>query len=151
MPHYVPISAHHGWGFDDLLEKIWQYAGMVRIYTKPRGQIADFNEPVILHRECQPAPCWRMPSPPCWQTGGRAGASPSHAHAVTPATPCRAAPRCSDEGRNVEDFCNRIHRGLLRQFKYAWVWGSSVKHQPQRVGKDHVLEDEDVVQLVKRN
>jgi hypothetical protein len=26
----------------------------------------------------------------------------------------------------------------------------SVKHQPQRVGKDHVLEDEDVVQIVKK-
>ncbi len=34
--------------------------------------------------------------------------------------------------------------------QYAWVWGASVKHQPQRVGKDHFLEDEDVVQLVKR-
>jgi uncharacterized protein len=34
--------------------------------------------------------------------------------------------------------------------RYAWVWGSSVKHQPQRVGKDHGLEDEDVVQIVKR-
>jgi ribosome-interacting GTPase 1 len=29
------------------------------------------------------------------------------------------------------------------------VWGASVRHQPQRVGKDHVLEDEDVVQIVK--
>ena len=26
----------------------------------------------------------------------------------------------------------------------------SVKQQPQRVGKDHVLEDEDVVQIVKK-
>ena len=32
----------------------------------------------------------------------------------------------------------------------AWVWGTSVKHQPQKVGKDHLLNDEDVVQLVKR-
>ena len=48
MPHYVPISAHHGWGFDDLLEKVWQYAGMIRIYTKPRGCVPDYGEPVIL-------------------------------------------------------------------------------------------------------
>lgn len=40
--------------------------------------------------------------------------------------------------------------GILKQLKYAWVWGASVKHQPQRVGKDHCLEDEDIVQLVKR-
>lgn len=52
--------------------------------------------------------------------------------------------------RTVEDFCNRIHKGLLNQFKYALVWGSSVKHNPQRVGKEHVLNDEDVIQIVKR-
>lgn len=50
----------------------------------------------------------------------------------------------------MEQFCNRIHRGIMSQFKHAWVWGSSVKHQPQRVGKDHVLFDEDVVQIVKK-
>ena len=32
----------------------------------------------------------------------------------------------------------------------ALVWGSSVKHQPQKVGKEHILNDEDVVQIVKR-
>ena len=35
-------------------------------------------------------------------------------------------------------------------FSSALVWGSSVKHQPQKVGKDHVLNDEDVVQIVKK-
>ena len=32
----------------------------------------------------------------------------------------------------------------------ALVWGSSVKHNPQKVGKDHTLEDEDVIQIVKK-
>lgn len=32
----------------------------------------------------------------------------------------------------------------------ALVWGASVKHQPQKVGKDHTLQDEDVVQIVKK-
>lgn len=32
----------------------------------------------------------------------------------------------------------------------AMVWGSSVKHQPMRVGKEHVLNDEDVVQIIKK-
>lgn len=50
----------------------------------------------------------------------------------------------------VEDFCNRIHKTLSKQFKYALVWGTSAKHKPQRVGKDHVLADEDIVQIVKR-
>jgi ribosome-interacting GTPase 1 len=32
----------------------------------------------------------------------------------------------------------------------ALVWGSSVKHNPQKVGKEHILNDEDVVQIVKK-
>jgi len=81
-------------------------------------------------------------------------------------------------GRNtIEDFCKGIHKGLVKEFKQyffpfhfifsfiahkisldnqfkiifsAWVWGTSVKHNPQKVGIDHVLEDEDVVQIIKR-
>jgi len=50
----------------------------------------------------------------------------------------------------IEHFCNRIHKGILKQLKYALVWGASAKHNPQKVGKDHVLLDEDVVQLIKK-
>jgi uncharacterized protein len=32
----------------------------------------------------------------------------------------------------------------------ALVWGSSVKHLPQKVGIEHILNDEDVVQIVKK-
>lgn len=39
---------------------------------------------------------------------------------------------------------------LILYYDSALVWGSSVKHNPQKVGKDHVLNDEDVVQVVKR-
>ena len=55
-----------------------------------------------------------------------------------------------DSNPSVEQFCNRLHKGIMTQFKHAWVWGSSVKHQPQRVGKDHRLNDEDVIQIVKK-
>ena len=50
----------------------------------------------------------------------------------------------------VEDFCNAIHKGIIKNFKNALVWGSSVKHNPQKVGKEHELNDEDVVQIIKR-
>ena len=104
IPHCVPISAHHKWNFDDLLEKMWTYLNLVRIYTKPKGQLPDYNAPVVLKYD----------------------------------------------HRSVEDFCNKIHRTILKEFKYALVWGSSVKHQPQKVGKEHVLGDEDVVQICKK-
>lgn len=51
--------------------------------------------------------------------------------------------------RSVADFCNTIHKEILRKFKYAIVWGSSVKHTKMKVGKDHVLNDSDVVQIIK--
>lgn len=31
IPHTVPISAHHKWNFDDLLEKTWQYLNLKRM------------------------------------------------------------------------------------------------------------------------
>eukprot|EP00658_Telonema_sp_P-2_P070554 TRINITY_DN6001_c0_g1_i4.p1 TRINITY_DN6001_c0_g1~~TRINITY_DN6001_c0_g1_i4.p1 ORF type:complete len:114 (-),score=29.23 TRINITY_DN6001_c0_g1_i4:155-496(-) len=49
---------------------------------------------------------------------------------------------------DCEHICNRIHQDLKARFKYAMVWGASAKHQPQRVGINHVLEDEDVLQIV---
>ncbi|KAH9383579.1 hypothetical protein HPB48_025185 [Haemaphysalis longicornis] len=85
IPHCVPISAHHK-------------------YTKPKGQLPDYEAPVIL----------------------------------------------SQDRKTVEDFCNKLHRTIMKEFKCALVWGSSVKHNPQKVGKEHVLNDEDVVQVVKR-
>jgi len=35
-PHYVPVSAQHGWNLDGLVEQIWSYLDLTRIYTKPR-------------------------------------------------------------------------------------------------------------------
>lgn len=51
MPHFVPISGHKSWNFEELYETIWDYLKFIRIYTKPKGQIPDYNEPVILNRK----------------------------------------------------------------------------------------------------
>lgn len=48
VPHYVPISAGHEWNFDGLMAKIWQYLNILRVYTKPRGQPPDYDEPVCV-------------------------------------------------------------------------------------------------------
>jgi ribosome-interacting GTPase 1 len=105
VPNYVLVSSHNKWNYDELLYKCWDKLELTRVYTKPKGQLPDYEAPVILPRK----------------------------------------------KRNVEEFCNRIHRGMLKQLKYAIVWGSSVKLQPMKVGKEHMLEDEDVIQIVKKN
>ena len=97
-PHYVPISAKDEWNLDELMEKIWEYLDLIRIYTKPKGQIPDYDAPVIIK-----------------------------------------------SGASITDFCNSLHKALIKEFKHALVWGTSAKHNPQTVGKDHILEDEDVV------
>ncbi|MEW5302546.1 MAG: hypothetical protein WDW36_005321 [Sanguina aurantia] len=53
-------------------------------------------------------------------------------------------------GTTMESFCRQIHNSLISEFKYALVWGVSSKHYPQRCGLVHRLEDEDVVQIVKK-
>lgn len=50
IPHCVPVSAHHHWNFDDLLEMMWEYLNLLRIYTKPKGQLPDYSSPVVLNR-----------------------------------------------------------------------------------------------------
>ena len=37
VPHYVPVSAIDEWNFDELMDKIWEYLDLIRIYTKPKG------------------------------------------------------------------------------------------------------------------
>ena len=104
IPHYVVISAKDEWNFDELMEKIWAYLDLIRIYTKPKGQMPDYDAPVIIPRSYS----------------------------------------------TMEGFCNKIHKQLIKEYKYGLVWGTSVKHNPQKVGKDHQLHDEDVVQIVKK-
>lgn len=55
-------------------------------------------------------------------------------------------------GSKVEDACKAIHRSLAdpSQFRYALVWGRSTKHDPQRVGLAHQMQDEDVIQVMTK-
>ena len=52
-------------------------------------------------------------------------------------------------GNSVLDVCNKLHRKLRKDFRYALVWGKSVKFGGQRVGLNHILEDEDVLTIIK--
>jgi small GTP-binding protein len=52
---------------------------------------------------------------------------------------------------SIEHVCHNIHRGLPSVFKYALLWGVTAKHQPQKVGLQTLVSDEDVIQIVKKN
>ncbi len=51
------------------------------------------------------------------------------------------------KGSTVEDVCRRLHRDFVEKFRYAKVWGRSVRFDGQRVGLDHVLEDGDILTI----
>ena len=59
-------------------------------------------------------------------------------------------PLIAREGDTVEDICNKLHRRMRREFRYGLVWGKSVKFGGQRVGLTHILQDEDVLTIIKR-
>ena len=98
------VSVHNELNLDYMLQRMWHCMGLVRIYTKRRGQAPDLNEPVVI-------------------TDKR-------------------------HGTTVESACKAISSDLLEKFNFAYVWGTSTKFSPQRVGLTHTLHDEDVMQIV---
>ncbi|MBS3067490.1 GTP-binding protein [Candidatus Micrarchaeota archaeon] len=100
---FVPISAEKNLNIDLLKEAIHSKLNFIKIFTKRRGEKADFEEPLIIKRST-----------------------------------------------NVAMVCDSLHRDLRKEFKFALVWGKSVKHPGQRVGLEHVLQDGDILQIVKK-
>ncbi|MEM0493190.1 MAG: GTP-binding protein [Candidatus Thermoplasmatota archaeon] len=52
------------------------------------------------------------------------------------------------EGATIRDVCCNLHRDMVRDFRYAVVWGPSAKHNGQKVGLEHRLMDTDIVTLI---
>jgi small GTP-binding protein len=52
-------------------------------------------------------------------------------------------------GSTISDVCQKIHKKFAGEAKYALVSGTSVRFSPQRVGMDHVVQDRDIVTIVK--
>ena len=49
----------------------------------------------------------------------------------------------------IGNVCDKLHRSMRKDFRYAMVWGKSVKFGGQRVGISHTLQDEDVLTIIK--
>ena len=48
----------------------------------------------------------------------------------------------------VGDIALKLHRDFVRNFRQARVWGTSVKFPGQKVGLEHVLQDQDVLRII---
>ena len=57
-------------------------------------------------------------------------------------------PLIMSQNCTIRDVCLKIHRNFLKDFRYAYVSGSSVKFSSQKVGLDHRLNDKDVLRII---
>lgn len=65
--------------------------------------------------------------------------------------PKKDEPVCLKPPKNtIKDMAHHIHKEFIKKFRYARIWGSSVKHPGSRVGIDHKLHDKDIVELHMR-
>ncbi|PNH05520.1 Developmentally regulated G-protein 2 [Tetrabaena socialis] len=120
-PNSIPISCSLALNMDGLLERIWDMMAL---------PIVPFLQP------------WTEAFHAVRVYTKKVGAKPDFAEPVV---------LTSDRGgTTLEALCRQIHNSMVQQFKYALVWGTSSKHYPQRCGSGHQLEDEDVVQIVKK-
>ncbi len=53
-------------------------------------------------------------------------------------------------GATIGDVCDKLHRDFKKRFRYAQIWGTSAKHEGQRAGLDHIMDDNDILTLVLR-
>jgi hypothetical protein len=60
--------------------------------------------------------------------------------------PDLSAPFVMKRGSTVEEFAGKVHKDFLEGLKAARLWGSA-QYDGQMVGRDHVLQDGDVVEL----
>jgi ribosome-interacting GTPase 1 len=57
-------------------------------------------------------------------------------------------PVALEPGATTADVAAKVHRALGDSFRGARVWGPSARFDGQRVGRDHAVEDGDVVEIV---
>jgi ribosome-interacting GTPase 1 len=59
----------------------------------------------------------------------------------------KTAPFVVEKGILLADFAGKVHKDFRDNLKTAKIWGTSADFPGQMVSRDHVLEDEDVVEL----
>ena len=50
-------------------------------------------------------------------------------------------------GSNIHQVCQKIHKDFVTNFKHAKVKGKSAKFDWQLVGVDHIVHDKDIIEI----
>jgi len=58
-------------------------------------------------------------------------------------------PVALEPGATVADVADWVHHDLAASFTGARIWGRSARFEGQRVGRDHAVEDGDVVEIIR--
>ena len=59
-------------------------------------------------------------------------------------------PMIVKNGATILEICDKVHRSMKDDFRYAQVWGKSVRFGGQKVGISHRLMDQDVLTIVTK-
>ncbi len=59
----------------------------------------------------------------------------------------KTSPFVVDQGIQLGEFAGKVHKDFQENLKSAKIWGTSADFPGQMVSRDHVLEDEDIVEL----
>ena len=59
----------------------------------------------------------------------------------------KSAPFVVEKGIRLAEFAGKVHKDFQENLKTARIWGTSADFEGQMVSREHVLEDEDVVEL----
>lgn len=156
IPHCVPISAHHRWNFDDLLDLMWQY-----LKVRSSENEISFSSPCFT-------PTFKFilliisifswfasilnPKDNCLTIALLSYYIANEHQLKISVTNCIELLLGNSNSTLIDfGFYFIQHHSVIIYFLFSGlVWGSSVKHQPQKVGIEHILNDEDVVQIVKK-
>lgn len=61
--------------------------------------------------------------------------------------PTKTNPVTLKKGSTIKDMAVHVHKDFIKKFKYARVWGKSAKHDGAAVGMEHILADDDIVEV----
>jgi ribosome-interacting GTPase 1 len=59
----------------------------------------------------------------------------------------KSSPFVAEKGIQLWEFAGKVHKDFQENLKSAKIWGTSADFPGQQVSREHVLEDEDVVEL----